>query len=458
MFRIAMVVKGNGINSKGTKVMKRIFIGLLLGVCMDFMVGASPAATPVEYVNAKEFGAKADGNTDDTQAIQKALHAAASGGGICFLPAGAYRIDGSLTVPEGVTLKGSYDGIPHPKHPVGTVLHVYGGKGNADGQPTITLKFNASVRNLMVHYPEQQAPPNVIPYPWTIRIDGEMCQVEDVAMTNPYMMIDSGTKVNELHFFRNIFACPLKIGVFVDQCYDVGRMENVHLNPNLWKRIGLEPMLPMPPKEYKGSEDSYWNEMLIPYLKQNLIGFKIGKTDWEFISNCFVIFAKQGFLFDNFGHGPGNALVTQSGSDICPVGVQINKVQGHSGVQFANCQFMGTVKIGPENTGPVKISNSGFWTVPETKEQVVNEGAGTVLLNACHFSNWDIARTGAPCIRATNGRMILSNCDFMQAHMPAVLLEDRFIAGTISGCLFRSNTVKNQSGGKVETAANVFEK
>lgn len=429
------------------------FVGLIvllsnLSVCL--------AVEPVMCVNAKNFGAKANGKADDTQAIQKALNAAVNKGGICFLPAGSYRLDGTLTVPESVTLKGSYDGVPHPKYPIGTVLHIYGGKGNADATPTITLKFNASLKNLMIHYPEQQAPPKVIPYPWTIQIDGEMCQVVDIAMTNPYMAIDSGTNVNELHFFRNVFACPLKIGVYIDQCYDVGRMENVHFNPNLWKRIGLEPMLPAPPKDYNGTEDKYWNEILIPYLKENLIGFKIGKTDWEYISNCFVIFAKQGFLFDDFGHGPGNALVTQSGSDIGPVAVQVNKVQERQGVQFANCQFMSTIKIGPENTGYVKISNSGFWRVQETLEQIINEGSGTVIMSSCQFTDWDIPKKGAPCIRATNGRLILNSCDFMK-NKNTVLLEDKFISGTITGCIFRNKTIVNTSKGKLEMAANIFE-
>ncbi len=442
------------------KLIRILLLCMLAGLTCSCVESADvkdhDAKAAVVYVNAKDHGAKGDGKADDTQAIQKALNAAVNNTGICFLPAGSYRLDGTLTVPESVTLKGSYDGIPHPKHPIGTALHVYGGKGNADGTPTITLNFNASVKNLLIHYPEQQAPPKVIPYPWTIRINGEMCQVVDIAMTNPYMAIDCGTNINELHFIRNVYACPLKIGIYIDQCYDVGRLENVHFNPNLWKRIGLEPMLPMPPKGYNGTEDKYWNELLIPYLKENLIGFKIGKTDWEYISNCFVIFAKQGFLFDDFGHGVGNALVTQSGADIGPVAVQVNKVQGRQGVQFANCQFMSTIKIAPQNTGYVKISNSGFWKVRETAEQIVNEGSGTVILTSCQFTDWDIAKKGDPCIRATNGRLILGNCDFMK-DKNAVLLEDKFISGTITGCIFRNDTVVNTSKGKLEMAANIFE-
>ncbi len=433
-------------------------------IIMSIMAVTGAFAASLDCANVVDYGARGDGQADDTPAVQKALDDAVNKGGICFLPAGTYRLNGSLTVPAGVTLKGSYDGIPHPMHPVGTVLHLYGGKGNVDAVPAIVLEFNASVRNVLIHYPEQQAPPAVVPYPWTIQIRGQMCQVVDVTMTNPYRAIDAGTYANELHFIRNVYACPLNIGIYIDQCTDVGRLENVHFNPNLWKRIGLEPKLPAPPEDFPGGEDGYWNSILQPYLMENLVGFKIGRSDWEYISNCFVIFAKQGFLFDDFGHGGGNALVTQSGSDIGPVAVQVNKVQKHAGIQFANCQFMSTVKIGPDNSGPVKISNSGFWVVKETLEQVVNEGSGTVILNGCHFSDWDIPGKGVPCIRATNGRLILSQCEFSRPRtgliVPsknAVLLEKDFIAGTVTGCLFHNDSISNTSAGKLEEFANVFE-
>jgi hypothetical protein len=416
-------------------------------------------------VSATDYGVVADGIADDTPSLQKALQAAATKGGVCFLPAGNYRIDGSLIVPPGVTLKGCYEGVPHPLHPTGTVLNCYGGRGDADGEPAIVLEFNASIRNVLIHYPEQSLPPEVAPYPWTIQIRGEMCQVVEVAMTNPYRAIDAGTHPNELHLIRDVYACPLNIGVYVDRCTDVGRLENIHFNPNLWKRSNLHPKLPAHPPEFSGGQDAYLNSILQPYLRENLIGFKIGRTDWEYITNCFVIFAKQGFLFDDFGHGPGNALVTQSGSDLGDVAVQINKTQRHAGVQFNNCQFMSTVKIGGENVGPVKISNCGFWVVKETLEQVVNEGAGTVILNACHFHGWDIPEKGVACIRATNGRMVVSHCDFSRSitslmvapQKPAVLLEAGLVSCSIVGCLFRSDTIANTSSGQLEMSANVFE-
>ena len=268
-------------------------------------VSAAPAASvnTIEAaagsrVNARDYGAMGDGVADDTAAIQAALEAAATKGPICFVPAGHYRVSGALRVPPGVTLAGASGGTPHSEHPIGTVLLAFGGRGQADAPPLITLKPNAVIRNLTIHYPEQSLP-EVVPYPWTIRGDGELCQVLDVTMTNPYQALDFGTCWNELHVIRNVFACPLKTGVYIDQCTDIGRVENVHFNPNFWTRMKLKPGFP--------------RADIKAYLEKNLVGFKIGKTDWEYISNSFVIFPLIGFHFDDFGHGPGNAVITPVG-------------------------------------------------------------------------------------------------------------------------------------------------
>ena len=353
----------------------------------------------LDFVNAADFGAVGDGKADDTGALLEALAVAGSGPPICYLPPGKYRIDGALVVPPGVTLAGASGGVPHSEHPIGTVLLAYGGRDMPEGDPLITLKPNGVVRNLIIHYPEQSIP-EVAAYPWSIRVDGELCQITDVTLTNPYRALDLGTCWNELHTVRNVFACPLNIGVYIDRCTDIGRLENVHFNPNFWARMSPDLGDPVTRPGFK------------EYLEANLIGFKIGKTDWEYITNSFVIFPKIGFHFDDFGYGPGNAVVTQSGSDICPVAVRVDRSQSHAGVQFVNGQFMATVEIGEANEGPVKFANCGFWGTPETKSHVVKHGPSTLMLNGCHFTRWDAGGIGAPCVTADGGRLIVNGCDF----------------------------------------------
>ena len=57
-------------------------------------------------VNVRELGAKGDGLTDDTDALQKAVAAAVEQKGIVFLPAGVYAISHALSLPPGTVLRG----------------------------------------------------------------------------------------------------------------------------------------------------------------------------------------------------------------------------------------------------------------------------------------------------------------------------------------------------------------
>lgn len=71
--------------------------------------GAGAVATTVqeklrESVSVKDFGAKGDGTTDDTAAIQAAHAALPSTGGTIFFPVGAYPVSSTLTFSKKVKL------------------------------------------------------------------------------------------------------------------------------------------------------------------------------------------------------------------------------------------------------------------------------------------------------------------------------------------------------------------
>ena len=70
------------------------------------IVGKAPWAHVGEY-NVQDYGAVPTTSVDSTQAIQAAVDAAEdAGGGVVYVPGGAYRITDAIDLPSGVTLRG----------------------------------------------------------------------------------------------------------------------------------------------------------------------------------------------------------------------------------------------------------------------------------------------------------------------------------------------------------------
>ncbi|HUA91417.1 MAG TPA: glycosyl hydrolase family 28 protein [Terracidiphilus sp.] len=135
----------------------------VFGLLMMVMVCASAAAAPAVFF-ANDYGAKGDGKSLDTAALQKAIDAAAAAGGTASLRPGAY-LTGSLflksgvtlDVPEGATLIGSESLNDYPMLPTriagiemtwpSALINVRGqrsvkitGKGTIDGDGPIWWK------------------------------------------------------------------------------------------------------------------------------------------------------------------------------------------------------------------------------------------------------------------------------------------------------------------------------
>jgi hypothetical protein len=134
-------------------MMKRILLSLSLLLLFTHAVAADSTN---DSFSVLDFGAKADGKTDDTAAFQKALDAAAAAkGGIVYAPRGNYFFAGSLNVPSAVTLKGVWESVPshigirNPTLPKptddGTTFLVTANENNENGAPFITLNHNSNV-------------------------------------------------------------------------------------------------------------------------------------------------------------------------------------------------------------------------------------------------------------------------------------------------------------------------
>ena len=397
----------------------------------------APSTVSAAYYSVMDFGAKGDGETDDTKAFTAAMNAASeAGGGVVFLPTGNFLIKTHLEIPQFVTLKGVWNAPPVTPEKHGSTLLAVEGKGDKDGTPFITMNRGSTLDGISIFYPEQidANPPH--PYPWTVRASAngaDNCSIVDVLMVNPYQAVDFGTNPAGRHYIKGLYGQPLYRGIYIDNCFDVGRIEDVHFWP-FWKIA--------------------W-ETLIKFTQEQGEAFVLGRTDWEMVSDSFCIFYKIGFHFIEGEHGPGNVMITQSGADIGPCAVQVDKVMKHAGISFANCQFMTKIVVSEDNPGPVKFDGCGFWPVKDATSHAVLAGTGQVTFENCHFSEWDKQKTGAPCIDADCEGITITACDFMDKGEKQIVLGENVKSAIITSNQFRGGKkIENNSKGNVQIGLN----
>jgi hypothetical protein len=277
------------------------FLGAgILSACM-LPIGAQPAGPASggsAVFDASSFGAKADGETDDTAAIQKALDAAARNGGIVRLDAGRYLVAGSLTVPPGVVLEGCARAPLYIEPLIGTVILATGGRDKEEGPALFELGDAATVTGVTVFYPDQK-PAAIQSYPHTFHLKGGDNTVENVTLINSYNGIRIGPEPNVRHRIRSVCGCVLRRGIFLDRCTDIGRIENVQFHCHWWSSPNV---------------GGNWS-MVHEYMWKNCEAFIFGRTDWEYVTNTFVFPANIGYRFIATPNGAMNGQLCGIGAD-----------------------------------------------------------------------------------------------------------------------------------------------
>lgn len=393
---------------------------------------------PVRW-NVRDFGAVGDGETDDTAAFQAAMDAAnEAGGGIAFAPTGDYLIETHLTVPDFVTLEGVWTVPTAWSQHHGTTLLAVEGEGTEADPPFIMLGTNGTLKGITVFYPNQDDPENIRPYPWCVAGSGrDNPSIIDCLLVNPYNAVDFGTRNSGRHYIRNLYGQPLRRGVFVDKCYDVGRIENVHFWP-FWGQWG--------------------NAALREHLTTKAEAFIFGRTDWQYVLNTFVFGYSIGYRFiaTESGHCNGNFLGI--GSDASGVAVQVDSCSP-IGLLITNGEFVAmmgeeptSVVVGPECPGDVSFSNCAFWGPSE--QLLRHEGSGTVTLQTCNFRDWDRRGAGRYALEALSGQLLVQGCNF-QKPAPHVRLGPNVLSAAIFGNRFAGEPdILNESAGDVQIGLN----
>ncbi|WP_163099357.1 glycosyl hydrolase family 28-related protein [Peribacillus alkalitolerans] len=110
---------------------KKLWIYLVLSILLTFSVSSihpSPAVSAAS-INVKSFGAKGDGKTDDTKAIQRAITSAK--GKLVVIPKGTYRIS-YLAIPSNTKIAGT-SAILKANKPYSYMLKITGSNVSVSG-------------------------------------------------------------------------------------------------------------------------------------------------------------------------------------------------------------------------------------------------------------------------------------------------------------------------------------
>lgn len=369
-------------------------------------IGASLAfsASSPDIYSVLDFGAKADGKTDDTKAFQQAMnHAAEAGGGFVYAPRGNYFFAGHLDIPKAVTLKGVWEsvpahngirdaGLPKPTDD-GTTFLVTEGRGKEDGPAFITLHHNSTLKGVVIYYPEQAPTEEPVPYPWAIAMRGKNPAVLAVELLNPYNGIDAAH--NERHLIRDVQGQPLRRGIYVDDIYDIGRIEDVHFNP--WWSV-------KPP--------------VLEWQQSHGEAFIFGRSDWEYVFNTFCFGYLAGYKFIETQRGVCNGNFLGIGADDCFTACLVENC-APMGLLISNGEFVSfhgpdptMVRVEDANRGTVRFANCAFWGPCNQIAKMA--GRGTVGFGDCTFMQWDSKNEGRAALQATGGTVLVRGCEFQQ--------------------------------------------
>lgn len=368
-------------------------IGLLLAAAA---CSAQPVARGLSIdVRQAPYLARGDGKTDDTAAFQRALQAASSaGGGIVFAPAGEYRIATHLRVPPNCTLMGigrapqSFD----PKQPRTTLLAVEGA-GRPDATPFLTLAGpNATLEGVTVFYPDQKIADTPVAYPWTIRGEGDNVSVVNVLLVNPYRALDLATVPAGRHYVQGLYGQPLREGIVVDQCYDIGRVKQVHFWP-FWTQ----------------------DKRIVEYTTNHATGFTFLRTDWEVVEDIFVWGYQTGVRLAASRHGGMNGQMTNVNLDNVDIGLDVEATLPYV-IHFSNLNIAnagaGKRHIGVwghgDTAAEITIRGASFWG--QLNRAVVWENPGTLSMGDSRVVEWNVA--GGPAVVLERGRAILHDTAF----------------------------------------------
>ena len=314
----------------------------------------------VADANVRAFGALGNGYTDDTEAFQAAIDYVSSlGGGTVYVPVGYYCLTKTLNLPIGVGLVGDLEqGTAH-----GTVLCVYGGKGEIDAsKAAVLMDHQSAVMNIAFWYPEQTfVNGQPIPYPPTLVQNGsESVTIRNVTLVNSYFGIHFGKNGNNsLQYVRDVYGTCLSTGYYNNNSYDIGRVEGVTFTPDIWLASGLP-----------GTPNA---ELLRTYMIRNSVGMLLQRIDWTYLADITIEGYSIGVLCNASETGTSNGHIYNLNLLDCYYGLYSEQLNW---LMITNSTFR---CVGGDGATPVYVADECEGKISLSFCQLTTTGANALL-------------------------------------------------------------------------------
>jgi len=404
---------------------------------------------PIAGTNVVEepYFAKNDGSIDATEAFQKAIdHTATAGGGVVFVPAGKYKFDGNLVIPDGVILRGEWKAPTDDQNVEGTVLMPFANKGYGNAEPFVSIDNGSGITNLSIWYPEQDIN-SVSPYPWTIHCHPERflgpaynASVINVTLVNAYQGIKIGPKMNTLHLIRNVYGTPLKQGLWLSQTVDIGRLINVNFTPKYWSGSNLAGA----PSE----------SAILAWLGSNsTVGVTIGRSDWEYLYDVKLTGYETGVKLTKYSDIGANGVIYGLQVEKSKIGIDLDNLNPY-GWAITKSTFnvegenSACIKAGDNFSSIAQFNSCSFGGNPQFVANYTPVSTGRLSFQSCHFQNWG-SELNDPAINCIKGSVSLMGCKFDQNRQHVSLGENAVGAQLLDNEYPDELIINNQSSGEV---------
>jgi hypothetical protein len=239
---------------------------------------------------------------------------------------------------------------------------------------------------------------------------------------------------------RNVTGYPIKRGLFVDECYDIGHIENIHFWPF---GVAYQP-----------------DDPFCKWVNTQGVAFELARTDWHYVHNTFCFGYGIGYKFSKSKQGSTNGNFLGLGADSCERAVVVEQAQP-PGLLICNGEFVGRwsstnsvcVEIEPEVEGKVSLVNCSFWG-PIDRCVWMRSPSGQFTASACHFVDWDNRSAGSPAIQLDAGKAIVQGSTFQRPKLH-IAVGSNVVSAILTGNQAEGGfRVRNLAGKRTQLALN----